>query len=127
MPRTTVLAGAMKRLNPLTNAHHENRRRLLQIVQSDFLHHRWRNLCIPAYPRRLAFVEKAKRQKMKVLQLSAIFFSVVLAGSQLAAQDLKAFWQKTRERLALEPMETKVEVLNEPLPYKKCKVTLRSL
>jgi cephalosporin-C deacetylase len=64
---------------------------------------------------------------MKALQLSSIFFSVVLAGSQLAAQDLKAFWQKTRECLALEPMEAKVEVLNEPLPYKKCKVTLRSL
>lgn len=56
------------------------------------------------------------------------FLTGLLALSDsLLAQDLGAFWQKTRERLSREPMETHVETLNEPLPYKKYKVTLRSL
>jgi cephalosporin-C deacetylase len=57
---------------------------------------------------------------------------LVIAGllalaAPLAAQDITAFWQKTRERLSKEPMEAKVEDLGEPLPYKKYQVILRSL
>jgi cephalosporin-C deacetylase-like acetyl esterase len=42
------------------------------------------------------------------------------------AQEIDAFWQSTRERLAREPMEATVEPVAEPLPYKKFKITLRS-
>jgi cephalosporin-C deacetylase len=55
------------------------------------------------------------------------FLAVLFTATQLSAQDIDTFWQKTRERLAREPMEEQVETLNEPLPYKKYKVTLRSL
>jgi cephalosporin-C deacetylase len=37
------------------------------------------------------------------------------------------FWRATRERLAREPMEAKVEPVAEALPYKSFKVTLRGL
>lgn len=55
------------------------------------------------------------------------FFAGLLATNSLLAQDIDEFWRTTRERLAREPMEAKVETLDEPLPYKKFKVTLRSL
>ena len=48
-------------------------------------------------------------------------------AAPLPAQDLDGFWQATRERLAREPMEAQVEPVAEALPYKKFKVTLRSL
>ena len=56
-----------------------------------------------------------------------IFLATILIASQVAAEDINAFWQKTRERLALEPMEAKVEDLKEPLPFKKYKIILRGL
>ena len=57
-----------------------------------------------------------------------IFFAAVLAlAPPLSAQDIDALWRTTRERLASEPMEAKVEPVAEPLPYKKFKITLRSL
>lgn len=49
------------------------------------------------------------------------------AGTLLQTEELNQFWQRTRERLALEPMEAKVEDTREPLPFKKFKITLRSL
>ena len=49
------------------------------------------------------------------------------AAALLPAQDVDAFWQRTRERLAAEPMEAVVEPVAEPLPYRKFRVTLRSL
>lgn len=61
------------------------------------------------------------------LKIIFLFVIGLLLPSSLAAQDIKEFWQKTRERLAREPMEAKVEDLKEPLPYKKFKITLRSL
>ncbi|MDB6127125.1 MAG: acetylxylan esterase [Verrucomicrobia bacterium] len=59
----------------------------------------------------------------------AVLFLAVTATPFASAQpaNLDAFWQATRERLAREPMEAQVEDLKEPLPYKKFKVTLRSL
>ena len=51
---------------------------------------------------------------------------LTLAGS-LPAQDVTAFWRATRERLAREPMEAKVEPVEEATPYKTSKITLRGL
>ena len=56
--------------------------------------------------------------------LIALFFAVTPARS---AQDLHIFWQKTLIALAQVPMEAKVEQLSEPLPYRKYRITLRSL
>ena len=47
--------------------------------------------------------------------------------ASLSAQDVDAFWRATRARLAAEPMDAEVEAVKEALPYKKFKVTLRSL
>jgi cephalosporin-C deacetylase len=55
------------------------------------------------------------------------FLVIFLATARLSAQDVTEFWKKTCEHLASEPMEAKVETLNEPLPYKKYRVTLRGL
>ena len=56
---------------------------------------------------------------------------LLVAGCILAcpllAQDVASFWRATRERLAGEPMDAQVEPVAEALPYKKFKVTLRSL
>ena len=54
-------------------------------------------------------------------------FVALLASIQLSAGEVDVFWKKTRERLASESVEAKVEQLAEPLPYTKYKVTLRSL
>lgn len=64
---------------------------------------------------------------MKIPTLSLIFFAVSLATGHSTEQDIQNFWQNTREYLAKQPMEAKVEELKEPLPYKKFKVVLRSL
>lgn len=52
---------------------------------------------------------------------------VLIGMGRLPAQEIPAFWQKTVAALGREPMEAKVEDLKEPLPYKKFRVTLRSL
>src|SRR5687767_9616904 len=57
----------------------------------------------------------------------AWLFAVFALPWPLAAQDADSFWRATRERLASETMEAQVEAVVEPLPYKKFKVTLRSL
>lgn len=57
----------------------------------------------------------------------AFFAAAVGLTSSLPAQDIEAFWAATRERLAQEPMEVRVDRVTEPLPYQKFKVTLRSL
>ena len=44
-----------------------------------------------------------------------------------SSDKVAAFWQKTREKLANEPMEPEVEQVREPLPYRKYRVTLRGL
>ncbi len=49
------------------------------------------------------------------------------AGAAEVAPEVAAFWQQTRAALAREPMEAAVEQLSEPLPYRKFRVTLRSL
>jgi Acetyl esterase (deacetylase) len=41
--------------------------------------------------------------------------------------NIDAFWKRTREALSSIPMEAKVEKLNEPLPYRKYFITVRSL
>src|SRR5690348_15340913 len=64
---------------------------------------------------------------MKIPTLSLIVFALSLVTTLSAEQDIHIFWKETREYLAREPLETNVEILNEPLPYKKYKVTLRSL
>lgn len=60
------------------------------------------------------------------MRIFLLLTAYALAGP-LPAQDLAAFWQATRARLAGEPMEAEVEPVSEALPYKKFKVTLRSL
>lgn len=64
-------------------------------------------------------------RRLLLLLVLAISTSPLAASAQTA--DLDAFWQGTRTRLAREPMEAQVEDTKEPLPYKKFKVTLRSL
>lgn len=61
-----------------------------------------------------------------MLRLPVLVAALALV-SPLGAQDVDAFWRATRERLAAEPMEAQVESVAEALPYKKFKVTLRSL
>jgi cephalosporin-C deacetylase len=50
----------------------------------------------------------------------------VLVGA-LYAQETDKFWSVTREQLAREPIEADVTPVAEAVPYKKFKVTLRSL
>ena len=45
----------------------------------------------------------------------------------LSAEQLDSFWQRTREELTREPMAVLLEPVAEPLPYKKYRLTLRSL
>lgn len=58
---------------------------------------------------------------------SVICTGWLLTAGLLPAQELHAFWQQTQARLAREPMEAVVEQISEPLPYRKYRVTLRSL
>jgi cephalosporin-C deacetylase len=53
--------------------------------------------------------------------------ALLLSAGALQAKDIDEFWLKTRERLAREPMEAQIEPVSEAVPYKKFKVTLRSL
>ncbi|MDB6167212.1 MAG: acetylxylan esterase [Verrucomicrobia bacterium] len=53
--------------------------------------------------------------------------ALLAAGSLAASPEVDAFWQATREELAREPMDAKVEAVPEALPYRKFQVTLRSL
>ncbi len=65
---------------------------------------------------------------MRALRLFLLSLPALLALSAGArAQDIGDFWARTRDQLARVPMEARVEVVNEPLPYKKFRVTLRSL
>jgi cephalosporin-C deacetylase len=53
--------------------------------------------------------------------------ALVFAATQIRSQDVDSFWKKTRAKLAREPMDAQVEQINEPLPFKKFQITLRSL
>lgn len=64
---------------------------------------------------------------MKKIRLILLFSLAVLAVPELRAQALDVFWKNTRERLAKVPMDAKVEPVTEPIPYKKYRITLRSL
>src|SRR5690606_7864948 len=55
------------------------------------------------------------------------FCAIALATFQLSSEDIDAFWKQTRRHLANESMEAQVERVDEPLPFKKFQVTLRSL
>ena len=57
----------------------------------------------------------------------ALFAAALALASPLSGQGIDAFWRATRERLVGEPLEAQVEPAAEPLPYRKFKVTLRSL
>jgi cephalosporin-C deacetylase len=61
-----------------------------------------------------------------VIRRVLLIFVVGLASPSWAA-DIEPFWRSTLERLAREPMEAQFEPVAEPLPYKKFRVTLRSL
>ena len=52
---------------------------------------------------------------------------IEVSTGRLALAEIQAFWQKTRSDLAREPMEAIVEPVAEPLPYRKYRITLRSL
>ncbi len=53
--------------------------------------------------------------------------TLLSSPDSLSAQNIDSFWQHTKQRLAGEPIEAKVEFVKEPLPYSKFKITLRSL
>jgi cephalosporin-C deacetylase len=52
---------------------------------------------------------------------------MILVATTLPAEDVSAFWRNTIDRLSREPMEPQVQELQEPLPYKAYRVTLRGL
>lgn len=49
------------------------------------------------------------------------------SADTLSKEELASFWRSTRDRLAGVPMEPVVEPVKEALPFRKFKVTLRSL
>ena len=49
------------------------------------------------------------------------------AAGPPSPEAIAQFWGSTRERLAHEPMDAVVELTKDPLPYRKYRVTLRSL
>lgn len=51
----------------------------------------------------------------------------VCAQKLAGAEEIDAFWTKTREALQSIPIDAKVEKVNEPLPYRKFLITVRSL
>lgn len=61
------------------------------------------------------------------MKLISFFWLSLFTTVCLTAQELNEFWDKTRQQLAREPLEAKIEDLAEPLPHKKYKITLRSL
>lgn len=68
--------------------------------------------------------EPAKSLRRTGMALAAIWLAT--AGG-LSAQDLHTFWQHTLADLTREPIEAVVEPVTEPLPYRKFRLTLRSL
>lgn len=54
--------------------------------------------------------------------VAALFFT-----GALGAQEIDKFWRETRKQLAREPVEAEVVSVAEAIPYKKFKLTLRSL
>ena len=65
--------------------------------------------------------------RRRIIMRCAWLASFLAVAAALPAADLDRFWQETLTRLGREPMEAKVESVTEPLPYKKFRVTLRSL
>lgn len=61
------------------------------------------------------------------LFLSVSVFFLISFADTISAQQLNTFWLQTKQRLEKEPIEAKVESVSEPLPYRKFKITLRSL
>ena len=47
--------------------------------------------------------------------------------SPASRQEIGSFWQATLQRAAKEPLEAELELVKEPLPYQKFRVTYRSL
>ena len=47
--------------------------------------------------------------------------------AQAPIAEVETFWQRTLERVSREPLEVQVESVNDPLPYKKYRITYRSL
>ena len=63
---------------------------------------------------------------MRSFPLTFLALLLSFTGS-MPAKDVAAFWRDTREQLAREPMEARVELVEDATPYKTWKVTLRSL
>lgn len=70
-----------------------------------------------------------------VIRSAAVAWAFVLTATLFAEDrttpptpsEITAFWHGVRERLSAQTMDAVVEPLNEPLPYKKFRVTLRGL
>jgi cephalosporin-C deacetylase len=60
------------------------------------------------------------------MKLALVILTSVLIGSA-SAQNIDEFWRATRERLAREPLEAKVDPVREPVAFSVYTVTLRSL
>src|SRR5450755_4054163 len=64
---------------------------------------------------------------------ASIAVALLLSGPSIAAtaapsdEQIANFWRLTRARRAAEPMDPVVELIKDPLPYRKFRVTLRGL
>lgn len=68
------------------------------------------------------------------MSLTASFAVAVMLSAPLIAateapsdEQIANFWRLTRARLVAEPMDSIVEPIKDPLPYRKFRVTLRGL
>jgi cephalosporin-C deacetylase len=60
-------------------------------------------------------------------KLMLAFLAGLICTSVVSAKDINRFWEMTRGKMTVEPMEIKVEEVKEPLPFKKYKVVLRGV
>ena len=61
------------------------------------------------------------------MKIGKFILLILTLATSLSANEVNEFWKRTRAQLAREPIEEEVEDLRQPLPYRTCKITLRSL
>ena len=66
-------------------------------------------------------------QKIFLNKKVSKIFSGAMVKKITPLQEIDAFWKKTREELAVIPIEAKVDTIKEALPYRKFSITVRSL
>src|SRR6476620_3947203 len=104
--------------------------------------HRWTNVGINCSQlRRRSVSVSGERQENGALRSHIPGFLIILIlalfcietrgggqtppKAQAPIAEVEAFWQRTLERVSREPLEVQVESANDPLPYKKYRITYR--